>query len=98
MVRLEPRVTQILPTLAPHNTWPGLAAHLMRKTLPGGAEQDCQGNELSTNTSLAAPGALAHLLQRLEHLTSWNTSPPAKSNPNGRRGLQRDPTIGFWSF
>jgi len=45
-----------------------------------------------SNTSLAAPGALAHRLQRR---TACNAAPPAKfkmavSGPqNGRRGLER---------
>ena len=51
-----------------------------------------------TNTSLAAPGALAHRLQRR---TACNAALPAKSKmaasgpQNGRRGLERCLPLGF---
>ena len=53
------------------------------------------------NTSLAAPGALAHRLQRR---TACNAAPPAKSKmafrgpQNGWRGLERGVTLGYWPF
>ena len=44
------------------------------------------------NTSLAAPGALAHRLQRR---TACNAAPPASGPQNGRRGLERGPILGY---
>ena len=38
--------------------------------------QECFNNKITRNTSLAAPGALAHRLQRR---TACNTSPPTLS-------------------
>ena len=53
------------------------------------------------NTSLVAPGALAHCLQCR---TACNTTSPAKSKmaargpQKGRRGLERCLPPGFWAF
>ena len=44
------------------------------------------------NTSLAAPGALAHRLQRR---TACNAAPRASGPQNGRRGLERCLPLGF---
>ena len=44
------------------------------------------------NTSLAAPGALAHRLQRR---TACNAAPHASGPQNGRRGLERCLPLGF---
>ena len=60
-----------------------------------------QSNDNLKNTSLAAPGALAHRLQRR---AACNATPPAKSKmaargrQNGRRGLERCLPLGFWMF
>ena len=43
------------------------------------------------NTSLAVPGALAHQLQHLEHLTVCLTQ-------NGQQGLEIGQTIGYWTL
>ena len=64
---------------------------------------DCnlENNELLYNTSLAAPGALAH---RLRRRTACNVALPAKSKmaarglQNGVRGLERCLPLGFWVF
>ena len=60
------------------------------------------------NTSLAAPGALAHLLQRGTVCNACNAAPPAPppakskmdaSGPqNGRRGLERCLPPGLGAF
>ena len=50
---------------------------------------DCQKG---TNTSLAAPGALAYRLQRR---TACNAAPRASGPQNGRRGLERCLPLGF---
>ena len=47
------------------------------------------------NTSLAAPGALAHRLQRR---TACNAAPRASGPQNGRRGLERGPILGYWAL
>ena len=44
------------------------------------------------NISLAAPGALAHRLQRR---TDCNAAPRASGPQNGRRGLERCLPLGF---
>ena len=44
-----------------------------------------------TNTSLAAPGALAHRLQRLQHLTACFIQ-------NGRRGPEIGQTLSYWTL
>ena len=49
-------------------------------------------NKKNKNTSLAAPGALAHRLQRR---TAFNAAPPASGPQNGRRGLERCLPLGF---
>ena len=49
-------------------------------------------SNLQNNTSLAAPGALAHRLQRR---TACNTAPRASGPQNGRRGLERCLPLGF---
>ena len=46
----------------------------------------------SHNTSLAAPGALAHRLQRR---TACNAALRASGPQNGRRGLERCLPLGF---
>ena len=61
----------------------------------------CDGEKRKENTSLAAPGALAHRLQRRN---ACNAAPPAKSKmaargpQNGRWGLESCPPLGFWAF
>ena len=52
-------------------------------------------NENEENTSLAAPGALAHRLQRR---TACNAEPPASVPQDGRRGLERCLPLGFGAF
>ena len=51
--------------------------------------------EIFVNTSLSAPGALAH---RLQHRTTWKIQNGARGPQNGRRGLKRGPTLGYWPF
>ena len=47
------------------------------------------------NTSVAAPGALAHRLQRR---TACKIQNGRQGPQNGRRGLERGPTLGYWPF
>ena len=52
------------------------------------------------NTSLVAPGALAHRLQRLQN-PKWPPGGPkmaARGPQNGGQGLERDLTLGYWPF
>ena len=46
-------------------------------------------------TSLAAPGALSHRLQRR---TACNAAQPASGPQNGGRGLERGPILGYWAL
>ena len=61
----------------------------------GDQENTENGSKGIKNTSLAAPGALAHRLQRR---TACNAAPPAGGPQNGRRGLERCLPLGFWAF
>ena len=45
------------------------------------------------NTSLAAPGALAHRLQRR---TAYKIQNGLQGPQNGQRGLERGLTVGYW--
>ena len=47
------------------------------------------------NTGLAAPGALAHRLQRR---TAWKSKMAARGPQNGQRGLERGLTSGYWAL
>ena len=51
--------------------------------------------KLKQNTSLAAPGALAHRLQRR---TACNIQNGHQGAQNDRRGLERVPILGYWAL